>query len=103
MAFSNAGAQIVPVPVDDQGISVVEGKKSGKSVKCAYVTPAHQFPLGMTMSIGRRLELLTWAAETEAFIIEDDYDSEYRFGGQARARSPRIGPKWSSDLARKFQ
>src|ERR1022692_2884015 len=82
MAFSNAGARIVPVPVDDQGISVAEGRKAAKFVRCAYVTPAHQFPLGMTMSIGRRSELLAWAAEAGAFLIEDDYDSEYRFEGR---------------------
>src|ERR1017187_8464875 len=82
MAFSNAGARIVPVPVDDQGISVAEGRKAAKFVRCAYVTPAHQFPLGVTMSIGRRLELLAWAAEAGAFLIEDDYDSEYRFEGR---------------------
>jgi len=81
MAFSNAGAKIVPVPVDDEGISVRLGISAANAVKLAYVTPAHQFPLGMTMSIGRRLELLKWAAEAGAFVIEDDYDSEFRFEG----------------------
>jgi GntR family transcriptional regulator/MocR family aminotransferase len=82
MAFQNAGARIIPVPVDDQGLSVQEGKKATGRVKFAYVTPAHQFPLGTTMSIERRLELLSWAAEANAFILEDDYDSEYRFEGR---------------------
>jgi GntR family transcriptional regulator/MocR family aminotransferase len=82
MAFSNAGARIVPVPVDSDGISVHLGRKIAGGAKCAYVTPAHQFPMGMTMSVERRLELLAWASETGASIIEDDYDSEYRFEGR---------------------
>jgi len=82
MAFQNAGAKIIPVPLDDQGICVKEGRKAAGRVKFAYVTPAHQFPLGMMMSIERRLELLAWASEAGAFVIEDDYDSEYRFEGR---------------------
>jgi GntR family transcriptional regulator/MocR family aminotransferase len=82
MAFGNAGAKIVPVPVDDQGLSVKEGQKTSGRAKCAYVTPAHQFPLGTTMSTERRLELLAWASAAGAFVIEDDYDSEYRFEGR---------------------
>jgi GntR family transcriptional regulator/MocR family aminotransferase len=82
MAFSNAGAKMIPVPVDDQGISVQAGRKAAGRVKCAYVTPAHQFPLGVTMSIERRVELLAWASEADAHIIEDDYDSEFRFEGR---------------------
>jgi GntR family transcriptional regulator / MocR family aminotransferase len=79
MAFQNAHAKMVPVPVDNQGLVVTLARKSAPRAKCAYVTPAHQFPLGSTMSGQRRLELLTWATQTGAFIIEDDYDSEYRF------------------------
>ncbi len=82
MAFGNAAAKIIPVPVDEQGLSVKEGRKYSGRVKCAYVTPAHQFPLGTTMSIERRVELLAWASETGAFIMEDDYDSEFRFEGR---------------------
>jgi len=82
MAFRNARARIVPVPVDSQGLSVAQGRRLSRGAKCAYVTPAHQFPLGNTMSIQRRVELLAWASETGAFIIEDDYDSEYRFEGR---------------------
>ena len=81
IAFENAGAQIIPVPVDGEGIAVAQGKKTG-SAAGAYVTPAHQFPLGVAMSLGRRMELLKWAASAGAFIIEDDYDSEYRFEGR---------------------
>jgi GntR family transcriptional regulator / MocR family aminotransferase len=81
MAFQNAGAKIVPIPVDAQGLVVTLGERAAGHAKCVYVTPSHQFPLGSTMSGQRRLELLSWAAETGAYIIEDDYDSEYRFEG----------------------
>jgi GntR family transcriptional regulator / MocR family aminotransferase len=82
IAFGNVGARIIPVPVDDGGLSVSAGLKKCPHAKGAYVTPAHQFPLGMTMSLERRMALLTWASRTGAFVIEDDYDSEYRFEGQ---------------------
>jgi GntR family transcriptional regulator/MocR family aminotransferase len=82
IAFGNAGAQIVPVPVDPEGIVVADGVKTAAAAAGAYVTPAHQFPLGMAMSLGRRMELLKWAAGAGAFVIEDDYDSEYRFAGR---------------------
>jgi GntR family transcriptional regulator/MocR family aminotransferase len=82
IAFGNAGAQIVPVPVDSEGILVAHGVKTAAAAAGAYVTPAHQFPLGMAMSLGRRMELLKWAAGAGAFVIEDDYDSEYRFTGR---------------------
>jgi len=81
IAFENAGARIVAVPVDDEGLSVSTGIKASPAAKGAYVTPAHQFPLGATTSLERRLALLNWAARTGAFVIEDDYDSEYRFEG----------------------
>src|SRR5581483_178666 len=82
IAFENAGARIVPVPVDDEGLSVSAGIRTSPAAKGAYVTPAHQFPMGVTTSLERRLALLSWAARTGAFVIEDDYDSEYRFEGQ---------------------
>ncbi|HEX8712779.1 MAG TPA: PLP-dependent aminotransferase family protein [Terracidiphilus sp.] len=81
IAFESAGARIVAVPVDEEGLSVSAGIKSNSNAKGAYVTPAHQFPLGVTMSLERRLALLNWAARSGAFVIEDDYDSEYRFEG----------------------
>ena len=81
IAFENAGARIVAVPIDEEGLSISAGIKAGPSAKGAYVTPAHQFPLGVTMSLERRMALLRWAARTGAFVIEDDYDSEYRFEG----------------------
>jgi GntR family transcriptional regulator/MocR family aminotransferase len=82
MAFSNAGANVVPVPVDEHGLSVSAGLRMCARPKGMYLTPAHQFPLGMTMSLGRRMEVLKCAARVGAFVIEDDYDSEYRFEGR---------------------
>ncbi len=78
-AFRQAGARIIPVPVDQAGLSVSQGEKLCKLAKAAYVTPAHQFPLGMAMPVERRMSILTWAREAGAFLVEDDYDSEYRF------------------------
>jgi GntR family transcriptional regulator/MocR family aminotransferase len=74
-------ARIVPVPVDGDGLMVKVGRKLAPKAKLAYVTPANQFPLGVTMSADRRLELLRWAAGANAWIIEDDYDAEYRYSG----------------------
>jgi GntR family transcriptional regulator/MocR family aminotransferase len=81
-AFRNAGARIVPVPVDEHGVSVSQGRRACYNAKGAYLTPAHQFPLGVTMPLERRLAVLAWAREAGAFLIEDDYDSEYRFEGR---------------------
>src|SRR5258707_9212445 len=78
--FEAGGAQVIPAPVDDQGI--VLNKQSGPGVRLIYVTPGHQFPLGITMSLPRRLELLKWAEQSDALIFEDDYDSEYRYTGR---------------------
>jgi GntR family transcriptional regulator/MocR family aminotransferase len=81
IAFDNVGARMIAVPVDDEGLSVSAGIKLCPDAKGAYVTPAHQFPLGVTMSLERRMALLGWASRAGAFVIEDDYDSEYRFSG----------------------
>src|SRR5262249_940400 len=82
IAFESVGARIIPVPVDAEGLSVSAGLRTCPQAKGVYVTPAHQFPLGMTMSLERRMEILKWASRAGAFVIEDDYDSEYRFEGQ---------------------
>ncbi|WP_233842807.1 PLP-dependent aminotransferase family protein [Dyella sp. 2HG41-7] len=84
-AFRTVGADIVPVPVDEEGLNVDEGIRRNSHARAVYISPSHQFPLGMTMSAARRLQLLNWAARTGAWIIEDDYDSEYRFGGRPLA------------------
>jgi GntR family transcriptional regulator/MocR family aminotransferase len=82
VAFGNAGANLVPVPVDEHGLSVSAGIRMSSHAKGVFLTPAHQYPLGMTMSLDRRMEILSWASRNGAFIIEDDYDSEYRFQGK---------------------
>ena len=76
------GARIVAVPVDEDGVIVKAGRKLAPKAKLAYVTPANQFPMGVTMSADRRLELLRWAASADAWIIEDEYDAEYRYSGR---------------------
>lgn len=80
-AFRNAGVKLAPVPIDEQGISVDAGRQRAPRANGIYVTPAHQFPLGVMMSPERRLEVLSWATETGAFVIEDDYDGEFRLDG----------------------
>lgn len=74
-------ARITPVPVDADGLSVAYGARHCPDAKLIFVTPSHQLPLGVTMSLQRRLELLAWAAANQAWVIEDDYDSEYRYTG----------------------
>jgi GntR family transcriptional regulator/MocR family aminotransferase len=78
-----AGAQIVLVRVDREGLDVDAGVRRARHARLAYVTPSHQFPLGIPMSLPRRLELLKWARAARAWIIEDDYDSEFRYGTHA--------------------
>lgn len=81
----NAGANLIPIPVDEQGLNVEAGILKSPHAKLAYVTPSHQFPLGVSMSLARRLALLHWAKQSKAWILEDDYDSEYRYTGQPLA------------------
>lgn len=73
------GGQAVPVPVDEEGLNVAQGIKLCRKVRAAFVTPSHQFPLGVTMSAARRLQLIEWAQSSGAWILEDDYDSEFRY------------------------
>jgi GntR family transcriptional regulator/MocR family aminotransferase len=75
-----ARCRIVPVPVDAEGLNVTAGIKLSRIARAAFVAPSHQYPLGVTMSASRRLQLLEWAQRSRAWIIEDDYDSEYRYG-----------------------
>jgi len=81
-ALMMAGAKLVPVPVDHEGLDVAEGIRRAPSAHAVYITPSHQYPLGVTMTATRRMLLLHWAMRTGAWIIEDDYDSEYRLGGR---------------------
>ena len=78
--FEAIGAQVVPAPVDDDGM--VLDNRSVRGARLIYVTPGHQFPLGVTMSLPRRLHLLELAEKSDALIFEDDYDSEYRYSGR---------------------
>jgi GntR family transcriptional regulator/MocR family aminotransferase len=78
-ALAAAGARMVPVGVDGEGIDVAALERLRGRVRAVYVTPAHQYPLGASMSAGRRLALLDWARRRDAWILEDDYDSEYRY------------------------
>jgi len=81
-AFRAAGASMVPVPVDESGLIVRVGVVRAPHAKLVCVTPSHQFPRGVTMALTRRLELLNWAGKADAWILEDDYDSEYRYAGR---------------------
>jgi len=78
-ALSAAGAQLVGVPLDGEGLDLAHGLRVAPNARIAYITPSHQYPLGVTMTIGRRLALLQWARDAGAWILEDDYDSEFRY------------------------
>lgn len=78
-AFARAGARLCPVPVDERGL-VVDALDAGS--RAVYVTPSHQYPLGVSMHAARRLELLAWARRHHAWIVEDDYDSDFRYASR---------------------
>ena len=88
--FLAQGARLVPVPIDDEGIRVdepgglveISARSAQLRPKLVYVTPSHQFPTGVSMSLSRRLALLKWARDCNALIVEDDYDSEFRYSGR---------------------
>jgi GntR family transcriptional regulator/MocR family aminotransferase len=81
-AFLGADTRVVPVPVDDEGLMVSCGVARQPAARMVYVTPSHQFPIGVTMSLARRLALLEWVRRSNAWVIEDDYDSEFRYSGR---------------------
>jgi GntR family transcriptional regulator/MocR family aminotransferase len=81
-ALLGAGARILPVRVDADGLDVEAGIRRGSAARLAYVTPSHQYPLGVPMSLPRRLALLKWASAARAWVVEDDYDSEFRYGAR---------------------
>jgi GntR family transcriptional regulator/MocR family aminotransferase len=76
-ALNSLGARLRPVPVDPEGLDI--SALGSVCAKLAYVTPSHQFPIGFTMSLGRRVQLLEWAQRSGAYILEDDYDSDFRY------------------------
>ncbi len=84
-ALAAAGARLVPVPVDGEGLDVTAGGAREPAARVVCVAPSHQFPLGVMMSAARRLELLAWARHAGAWVLEDDYDSEYRYASRPLA------------------
>jgi len=87
-----AGCRLVPVPVDEDGMNVAAGIKRCRKARAAYVTPSHQFPLGALLSASRRLQLLEWAQGSGSWIVEDDYDSEYRYDSKPIASLQGLDP-----------
>jgi GntR family transcriptional regulator/MocR family aminotransferase len=83
--FTAARAHIVSVPIDNEGFDLSFALKENKKARLVCVTPSHQFPLGTVMSLSRRLSLLNWAANSNSWIVEDDYDSEFRYAGRPLA------------------
>jgi GntR family transcriptional regulator/MocR family aminotransferase len=81
-ALMAAGARVVPVRVDEEGLDVAAAARRAGDARLVYVSPSHQFPLGVPMSLRRRLALLNWASAAHAWIVEDDYDSEFRHGAR---------------------
>ncbi len=86
-AFLAQGAKLEPIPVDLNGLKVDEPQArcfdgSDKRLQMLYLTPSHQYPTGVVLALARRLELLAWAQRTGTFLVEDDYDSEYRYYGR---------------------
>ena len=79
------GARLCPVPLDDAGLNWQQGSRRHPAPKLVYITPSHSYPSGVTMSLTRRLELLAYSEEVGAWVLEDDYDSEYRFDSRPLA------------------
>ncbi|TDQ81058.1 GntR family transcriptional regulator [Dongia mobilis] len=84
-AIAAGGGRLVHVAVDDEGLDLADGLKQAPRARLACVAPSHQYPLGVVMSLKRRLDLLAWAREARAWILEDDYDSEFRYAGRPLA------------------
>jgi len=81
MLLKDLGANIISVPIDEDGLIVTAGIAKSPNAKVAVVTPSHHSPLGLPMSTSRRIELLEWASNNDSWIIEDDYDGEFRYSG----------------------
>jgi GntR family transcriptional regulator / MocR family aminotransferase len=81
-AFLAAGAKLLPCAVDADGLDIERVPAAARRARLAYITPSHQFPTGAVMPLARRLALLAWARQAGAYVIEDDYDSEFRYGGR---------------------
>ena len=94
-AAAAAGLQPAPIAVDDEGLDVGAARRHAAHARLALVTPSHQYPLGATLSLRRRLALLDWAESADAWILEDDYDGEYRYGGRP------VAPLYALDRGRR--
>lgn len=81
IVLKDMGANIIGVPVDEDGMIVEEGERKSPNARIAVVTPSHHSPLGMPLSAERRIKLLDWASKNDSWIIEDDYDGEFRYSG----------------------
>ena len=92
-AFELAQAKMVPVPVDREGMRVDMGLRHAPAARLAYLTPSHQYPTGVALSLERRMALLDWAAEEDAWIVEDDYDGEFRYEGQPLTALHTLDPE----------
>lgn len=84
-AIAASGGRLAHIAVDDEGLDVAEGLRRAPKARFACVAPSHQYPLGVVMSLQRRLALLAWAREAKAWVLEDDYDSEFRYAGRPLA------------------
>ncbi len=91
-ALLAAGAQLVPVPVGPLGLDVSAGESSSPNARLAYVSPSFQYPSGVTLGLEQRLRLLDWARRAQAWILEDDYDSEYRYRGRPISAMQGLDP-----------
>lgn len=91
-AFDAAGLDCVPIGVDRQGIVVERIMDDPRRAKAVFLTPSHQFPTGATLALDRRLALIDWAARNQAWIIEDDYDSEFHYAGKPTACVQGLDP-----------
>ncbi|MHA4735915.1 PLP-dependent aminotransferase family protein [Ensifer adhaerens] len=91
-AFDAAGLECVPIRVDRHGIAVNQIKAETRKVKAVFLTPSHQFPAGATLTLDRRLALIEWASRHQAWILEDDYDSEFHYAGKPTACLQGLDP-----------
>lgn len=92
-ALIGAGARLVPVPVDQHGLDVAAGVRLARRARLAVVSPSHQYPMGVTLSATRRATLLAWARAADAWIVEDDYDSYFRYRGQPMSALQSLDPR----------
>lgn len=91
-ALRGAGLDVVGVPVDGEGLDPAAGEALAPTARAVYVTPSHQFPMGVAMTLRRRLALIDWARRADAWIVEDDYDSEFRWTGAPLTALQGIDP-----------